>query len=68
MGSNRNYEAEIDKMAGILKKKPEALKMLLRNYDELVKKTYLPDRKDNMTEYPYWCYGFVLNDELLKGE
>lgn len=66
MASNRNYEAEIDKMALIIQKKPEALKMLLRNYDELVKKVYLPERQQCMKEYPYWCYGFVLNDELLN--
>ena len=66
MASNRNYEAEIDKMALIIKKKPETLKMLLRNYDELVKKVYLPEMQERMKEYPYWCYWFVLNDELLK--
>lgn len=68
MGSNRNYEAEINKMADILKNKPELLKILLRNYDELVKKTYLSDRRDSMKEYPYWCYGVVFNNDFMKGD
>lgn len=63
-----NYEEEIDKMADIIKNNPEALRMLLRSYDEMVKKVYLSDIRDRMEEYPYWCFGFVVNDELLKGE
>ena len=68
MESNRNYESEIDKLALTIQDKPEVLKMLLRNYDELVKKTYLPDRQENMKEYPFWSYFYVFDDELLKGE
>lgn len=64
--NNNNYEAEIDKLALIIQGKPEVLKVLLRNYDELVKKVYLPERQQIMKEYPYWCYGFALNDGLLK--
>ena len=68
MGSNRNYESEIEKMALIIQSKPELLKMLLRNYDELVKKVYLTERQQSMKEYPFWSYFYVFDDELLKGE
>lgn len=60
MGSNRNYESEIEKMDLIIQGKPELLKMLLRNYDELVKKVYLPERQQSMKEYPFWSYFMFL--------
>lgn len=55
-------------MALIIQGKPELLKMLLRNYDELVKKVYLTERQQSMKEYPFWSYFYVFDDELLKGE
>lgn len=66
--NNKNYEAEIDKLALTIQSKPEVLKMLLRNYDELVKKVYLPEIKEEIKEYPFWNYFYVFDDELLKGE
>lgn len=66
--NNKNYEAEINKLALIIQEKPEVLKMLLRNYDELVKKVYLPEIQESMKEYPFWNYFYVFDDELLKGK
>lgn len=68
MESDKNYETEIDKIALIIQSKPELLKMLLRNYDELVKKVYLPEVQESMKKYPFWNYFYVFDDELLKGE
>lgn len=47
-----DYEKEIDKMADHLKDNPEELKMVLRNYDWIVKgKSAQRD-----LPLPYWCY------------
>lgn len=68
MGSNRKYEEEIEELALIIQGKPELLKMLLRNYDELIKKVYFPERQQSMKEHPFWSCFYVFDDELLKGE
>ena len=56
MASNDKYEHEINKMVLFLFEKPDTLKSILRNYDELVKNTYFPNQKNNMIDLPYWCY------------
>lgn len=68
MGSNKNYKEEIDEMALIIQSKPEALKLLLCNYDELIKKVYFPERQQSMQEHPFWSDFYFFDDELLKGE
>lgn len=68
MGSNKNYEEEIEEMALIVQSNPEQLKLLLRNYDELIKKVYFPERQQSMKEHPFWSDFYFFDDELLKGE
>lgn len=68
MGSNRKYEEEIEELALTIQSKPELLKMLLRNYDELIKKVYFPERQQSMQEHPFWSDFYFFADELLKEE
>lgn len=60
MGSNRKYEEEIEELALTIQSKPELLKMLLRNYDELIKKVYFPERQQSMQEHPFWSDFYFL--------
>lgn len=56
---SREYEDQIIINASLLKDNEEALKQVLRNYDQLVKEK---NGQENL-ELPYWCYGFCSTEE-----
>lgn len=55
-----DYEKEINKMADFLNDNPEELRVILRNYDWIVK------GKTSQRELPlpYWCYCCCENNEV----
>lgn len=58
--SPKTYEEAIQLMCEELIKAPERLKVVLKNYDSLVKQKI---EKSEEMELPYWCYGWGKSDE-----